>query len=100
MLRHMARHLEWSDPPTTGHPRHAKSEWDHIADTLRQHPGRWAEIEDDAPGSLTGNIRSGRISSFAPAGSFDAIGRLARKTPDGRRYFRVWATYLGEPTTR
>jgi hypothetical protein len=46
--------------------------WEKVADELRNHPGTWALVADDALSAYVSQIKNGRLTAFRPAGSFDA----------------------------
>lgn len=68
--------IEWAEPPATkagggrSGGKHRK-----IADQLREHPGKWALIGRSMAPSMVTQIRKGLIAPYAPAGSFEAVGR-------------------------
>lgn len=81
--------FEWGEPPAGrkgGGRAHAP-----IAVVLKSKPGEWARVGDYDSARISSQmayvIRTGRLAAYAPAGSFEAVGRLGE----------VWARYVGEP---
>ena len=84
--------LVWQDPPASKRgPRTTKHA--EFAAAMRANPGRWALVGGPAKsgGSAT-LIRAGKLSAYAPAGSFEA---KVRSRPDGK--FDIYARFGGEP---
>lgn len=65
-----------------------------VAQKLKENPGQWqlAGVSTTRQGSVSmaRAIKTGRTSTWHPAGDFEAVSR----TEDGE--FRVYARYLGE----
>jgi hypothetical protein len=82
--------LRWEEPPEATHSEPVRaSEWEPIAEQLRQQAYRWALIATGTKHTGTaGAINTGRIRCF-PAGSFEARRRLV----DGE--IRIYARYVG-----
>ena len=79
--------MEWVDGlPETRYRR----DWKLVAAQLKQRPGEWAKIADDADRSMVTHIATARLSSFAPAGAFEATSRGEGKRAD------IYARYVGE----
>lgn len=72
----------------TGGPDHVV-----IAAALADRPGEWAIVKEaktqSAANAAAFQIKTGRISSYAPAGTYEAVSR----TVDGKH--RVYARYVG-----
>jgi hypothetical protein len=64
-----------------------------VANALRAKPEKWAIIRENAPANLPWQIRHGKVRGFAPAGSFEAVGRTTEK---GSKFVTVYARFVGE----
>ncbi len=87
--------IRWEEPPPShmrGPGRGAASKWDSLAAQLREHPGRWALVDEGNNASLIDTIKFGRAVCFRPAGDFEAT---TRKIP-GTNTTRVYARFLGD----
>lgn len=90
-----AKILRWENPPPARHvPGRRGSQFDELADILRDEPARWAVVYDGdnptAAGSIASKVKTGNVKCFAPAGSFEAT---VRKLREGR--IAVYARYVG-----
>lgn len=87
--------VTWEAPPDDTRGGKPSTNWDPVAAELREHPGEWAKIADDAVGALVTKINHGRSPSWEPAGHYEATAR-----PNGQpnRRVAVWARYVG-PTS-
>jgi hypothetical protein len=94
------RIIKWEDPPESsslcskpGPGRPAGSQWDPIAEALREEPGRWALIfegEKGAASSLRARIVTASVLCFCPRGAFQAKERVWAGV------YSVYARYVGE----
>ncbi|MFB6806583.1 hypothetical protein [Streptomyces sp. NPDC056387] len=70
-----------------------------IVEQLKAHPNQWAEIQQKETSARASSaaqaIRSAQLSSYAPAGSFQAIARTVVENNVPR--FVVLARYVGRP---
>ena len=98
--------MEFRDtpPPPAKRGRNAgRTRWAGPAAELKANAGRWGLLEEfkadphhpewdyaKAASNLDQNVKTGRVSVFAPAGSFDSRVEVVDRTTR-----RVWATYLG-----
>ena len=84
------RIVAWEDPPPIR--RNKGSQWDKIAQQLRDNPGKWARIYIDAKngGNMVYLITRGKLAAFHPPRSFIATIRTDKK---GLEY--VYAKYIG-----
>lgn len=79
--------MEWVDDlPDTQHRR----DWAKVAQALRGKPGEWAKISEDSDRSLVTHISTARLTSFSPAGAYEATSR-----GEGNRA-TIYARYVGE----
>lgn len=85
------KRLTWEDPPSRGG---ARAEFAPIAAKLRARKGQWAKVSQYEKSSTSASvafmIRNGGITSFQPAGAYEAVAR----TVEGEHW--VWARYIGE----
>lgn len=91
--------LTWEEPPVKGRNR---NNWDAIAASLKANPNRWAVVAENVSASTGTHIRHGRLTAFAPEGTFEA--RVAgAKAENGGRADKIYARYVGtasvEPVT-
>lgn len=86
--------IHFENPPVRQQRTTKKSKSEQIAAKLRKRPGEWARIgvyKSGASMSSTAyHVRHGNVAAYAPAGTFEAVGRTA----DG--VHGVWARYIGE----
>ncbi|WP_143194346.1 hypothetical protein [Micromonospora sp. CB01531] len=84
--------IRWEDPPPQqrGGRRPSGFPAELVARDLREHPGRWALV-DESPNrlNLASHIRGGMYPAFRPAGSFEAVTRT-----DGT-LVRTYARFVG-----
>jgi len=86
--------IRWQDPPP--HYGHLGQAHEHqlIAATLKEHPQAWAVVAEGAGlQGLARQIKSGRISAYQPAGSFEAVTRSRAGVGH-----TIFARYVGEPS--
>jgi hypothetical protein len=84
--------INWEEPPESLLARQRR-DWRGIADELRSHPGQWAVVAEGVSASTGTHIRHGRLTAFAPAGTFEARVSGARDS-DGRAN-KIYARYIG-----
>jgi hypothetical protein len=85
--------LEWMEP--TSEEGRRRTNWQKVANQLRQYPGRWARMPGTFSHSVPGFIQAGRMAAFRPAGTFEATMRGSSK--DGERgRGRLYLRYIGE----
>lgn len=88
--------MKWEEPPAPRRGAQQSGEHKRIAASLRSRPGKWARIaEYPAPHSayaFANRVRQGKLSSFRPAGAFEA--RAAASDSGGT----VWVRYVGGET--
>lgn len=87
--------IRWERPPDPVKKarRGAGRPWAAVAYQLRQRPGQWALIDEDANSRAPGvahRINNAAVSWFAPAGSFLAVQRTVGGS------VCIYAVYLGE----
>lgn len=94
-MRKISDAVEFSGPPPAVHTgsnsRHAR-----IAAQLTNHPGRWAYIHYGSSGSARSTalaIRTGKLSAYAPAGTYEAVARTV--IVSGQEDHRVYLRYVG-----
>ena len=91
--------LTWEEPPVKGRNRH---DWNTIAASLKANPNKWAVVAEDVSASTGTHIRHGRLTAFAPEGTFEARVSGA-KADNGGRAEKIYARYVGtasaEPVT-
>jgi len=85
--------MKWEDPPSL--PRvDPPGVHSNIAAELKNRPGNWALVGTYAAASVSSSmayqIRTGRLPTYLPTGSFEAKARTV-----GREH-RVYARYVGE----
>jgi hypothetical protein len=68
--------IRWEDPPPSKKRTSWAGKYAHIADALRQRPGEWAIVSEDAQGNLASYIKQGTLKGFAPPRSFEAVSRV------------------------
>lgn len=82
--------VRWEDPPPVGRSS-SQRPWAVVAMQLRQHPGRWALIDEATTNpSLTVRIAAGS-AWWKPRGAFRACLRVV----DG--HLNIYACYVGAP---
>lgn len=68
---------------------------------LKKRKGEWAVVREPATRvaayATAHQIRTGTLTAFRPAGSFEAQGRTIRE-PNGSVVYRVFAKYVGPDT--
>lgn len=83
----------FEDPPEIDRVRPDGPKHTRIAAALRDRPGEWAIVKTTlthgAAAAAAHQIKTGRLSAYAPEGSFDAVSR----TVEGKH--TVYAKYLG-----
>lgn len=80
--------LEWKNPP----PKAGRTtDWDAIANELRDHPGTWALVSTrpKSAGQVASALRNGHYAGFVK-GEFEAKSRGTE----------VYARYIGTPKLR
>lgn len=91
--------LTWEEPPVKGRNR---NDWDTIAASLKANPNKWAVVAENVSASTGTHIRHGRLTAFAPEGTFEARVSGA-KADNGGRAEKIYARYVGtasaEPVT-
>jgi hypothetical protein len=89
----MTTTIEWIDPPKRCRGAYIRNYGRFITE-LKHKPGEWARVDNQPErGSMATNayaIKQGRIKSFGPAGTFDAV---SRKEEDGTH--SLYVKYLG-----
>lgn len=65
--------IKFQDPPAL---KRRRTDWDSVADQLKQRPGEWALI-GNRHSSVASQIKKGQYRAF-PAGEFEAICRNVR----------------------
>lgn len=80
--------VKFQDPPPSMERTHGKHY--AIAAELKSRPGEWALIAEATSPSVVTYITRGLGSAYTPAGSFEAVSRLAEGHRD------VYARYVGE----
>lgn len=83
--------LTWEEPPVKGRNR---NNWDAIAASLKANPNRWAVVAENVSASTGTHIRHGRLTAFAPEGTFEARVSGA-KADNGGRADKIYARYVG-----
>lgn len=68
--------IQWQEPPAARGKSYPKGVYVAIAEALRENPGQWAVVSEDAQGNLASFINRGKVKGFAPAGSFEAVSRV------------------------
>lgn len=83
--------LAWEEPPAATHRRGHRLAVDHeaVAAALRNRPGRWARLPAATTGTA-GQIKSGALRAYRPAGAFEAVRR------DDGGEIRVWVRFVGQ----
>lgn len=85
--------LRWEDPPTPDRrgtkSRPALADWALVFAQLRDRPGAWALVTENAQSAAAIQIREGRLRGSGPGGAFDA--KCVRV--DGA--LRLYARYVG-----
>jgi hypothetical protein len=91
--------LTWEEPPVKGRNR---NDWNTIAASLKANPNKWAVVAENVSASTGTHIRHGRLTAFAPEGTFEARVSGA-KADNGGRAEKIYARYVGtasaEPVT-
>lgn len=68
-----------------------------LVEQLKTHPGQWAEVQRKATISRASSaaqaIRSAQLTSYGPAGSFQAMARTV--VENGFARYVVYARYVG-----
>lgn len=82
--------VEWGDPPPGDRRRTA---WDEVADELRTRPGVWALVARDRSPATARSITMAMLSSFQPAGTFEA--RTANRNKEKNRC-DIYARFVGD----
>lgn len=86
--------LRWENPPNDrrGKGRRQSDKWLAVSKELRANPHRWAVIEENAKYGVNATaIKKARITSFSPAGAFEAT---TRQDPLTKR-FTIYARFVG-----
>jgi hypothetical protein len=88
--------IRWEDPPPSNKRTAPPGKYVHIADALRQRPGEWAIVSDDAQGNMTYFIKNGTLKGFGPPRSFEAVSRVnpGYKSRNNMRS-TIYARYIG-----
>lgn len=87
--------INWEAPPEALLNRQRR-DWQNVADELRARPGQWAVVAEGVSASTGTHIRHGRLTAFAPAGSFEA--RVSGARSDEGKASKVYARYIGAST--
>lgn len=66
--------MEWKTPPRPVRYKRSNTEWNAIAQALKENPNEWAKVAENINPSTVTHIRKGRLSAFTPEGSFEASG--------------------------
>ena len=86
--------IRFEEPPADSRSSGQYPSNGEVVAALKARPGEWALIRTvssvSSATSTAYQIRSARLSAFAPAGSFEAVSR----TTNGE--YRVYARYVGE----
>lgn len=80
--------IKWEEPAFDGR-RRVKYDWDRILGELRANPGRWALVAEDAPVSMSTNIKKGTYANSV-RGEFEAVVRESNNFRG-----KVYARYVG-----
>lgn len=83
--------LKWEEPPVKGRNR---NDWETIAASLKANPHKWAVVAENVSASTGTHIRHGRLTAFAPEGTFEARVSGA-KAENGGRAEKIYARYVG-----
>lgn len=83
--------LTWEEPPVKGRNR---NDWESIAASLKANPNKWAVVAENVSASTGTHIRHGRLTAFAPEGTFEARVSGA-KADNGGRAEKIYARYVG-----
>ncbi|MEV6395567.1 hypothetical protein AB0M39_12445 [Streptomyces sp. NPDC051907] len=79
-------------PPERQNVKHAL-----LVEQLKSRPGKWAEVQRKATISRASSaaqaIRSAQLTSYAPAGTFQAMARTV--VENGAARYVVYARYVG-----
>lgn len=82
--------VRWEDPPPHGN----RSQWQPVAEALRERPGEWALIAEGlksgSAGAMSNAIKVGRFSCWRPAGTFES-----RTSARGDGLTDLYARYVG-----
>ena len=81
--------INWQDP---GPGTRKKGAHDAFADALRDNPLRWALWKEQVSNSNADNVKTAKVQSFAPAGSFEAT---CRRVKNGKG--DIYVRYVGAP---
>jgi hypothetical protein len=87
--------LTWEEPPVKGRNR---NDWNTIAASLKANPNKWAVVAENVSASTGTHIRHGRLTAFAPEGTFEARVSGA-KADNGGRAEKIYARYVGTAST-
>lgn len=85
--------MEWKSPPKPVRYKRSNTEWNDIAQALKDNPNEWAKIAENINPSTVTHIRKGRLKAFEPAGVFEASGH--GRTEKGHTK-ELYARYVGE----
>lgn len=87
--------LRWEEPPVAARPNR-RSKWLPLLDELREHPGEFAVLTEDAPSAqLVTLINKGRLGDIHE-GEFEATSRSnGDADEDSKGTFTIYARYLG-----
>lgn len=64
--------------------------WRMVADTAQENPHRWVWVTDKGHSVWAWHVRTGHLSAFRPAGTFDAITRKGNGVVG-----RIYVMYVG-----
>jgi hypothetical protein len=67
--------IRWEDPPPSNTRKEPPGKYVHIADALRQRPGEWAVVSENANSNMAYSIKNGTLKGFDPPRSFEAVSR-------------------------
>jgi hypothetical protein len=85
--------MEWKTPPRPVRYKRSNTEWNNIAQALKENPNEWAKIAEDINPSTVTHIRKGRLKAFEPEGAFEASGH--GRTEKGYTK-ELYARYIGK----
>lgn len=89
--------------PTDSREYSDRTDYDEVAQALRDNPGDWGVVAVEGYTALLSQIEGGHIRAFLPAGHYKAaqVGKTYQgETPSGKRASRapkIVARYVGPP---
>lgn len=81
--------IKWEDPAPD--PR-SRGKYRDLIRALRNNPGQWALVSEDAATTLSSAIKKG-LGQWAPAGDFESVSRSLEGGQGNR--VKVYARYIG-----